>query len=448
MAVNYDGQLGVLGSLLINPVGLAGEIFNRVSPEDFRSENYRAVFLAARELFLAGEPLDPVTISARAGGGHEQFLAEVMRMTPTAANWEAYVQILQKQSRLSEAQACGFDLANARDIGDVGPVLDRLNALIVGRNERKAIGMKDAMRSFFDRHQGAPPEYLKWGVPALDEKIYCEPGDFVIVGGYPSAGKTILGVQFALQLARMGKRVGFFSLETKPEKLTDRLMSHQAQVPMDRIKLNRLSSEEWTRCTKAAEENYSLSLEQVPAAGMTAAAIQAYALSHRYDTVLIDYIQLVRGSSRRDDLHATVTEVSMALHEMAQRFGITVIALAQLSRPDKTMKNPPPPTMSSLKESGQLEQDADIILLLYQEDPNDYRSNRVLKLAKNKEGERSRILLEFHGEVQTLTPVPPSKAESYAAVRKAAAAAKRERLQQATIYEMWPGEGGDLPFPK
>lgn len=446
MAAVYDGQLGVLGSLLIDPAGLAGEIFNRVSPEDFRDESYRALFSAARELFLAGSALDPVTISDRAGGGHEPLLAEVMRMTPTAGNWEAYVEILLKQSRLGEAHACGFELANARDIGEIGPILDRLNGLVVGRSERRAVGMKEAMRSFFDRHQGEPPQYLKWGMPALDEKLYCEPGDFVILGGYPSAGKTILGVQFALQLARMGKRVGFFSLETKPEKLTDRLMSHQAQVPMDRIKLNRLSSDEWKRCSRAAEENYALNLEQVPAAGMTAAAIQAYALSRRYDTVVIDYIQLVRGSSRRDDLHATVTEVSMALHEMAQRFGITVIALAQLSRPDKTMKNPPPPTMSSLKESGQLEQDADIILLLYQEDPNDYRSNRILKLAKNKEGERSRILLEFHGEVQTLTPAPPSKAESYAAVHRAAAAARKERLQQVTLYEMAPGEGGELPF--
>lgn len=445
MELSYDGQLGVLGSLLLNPRGLAGEIFHRVSPEDFRGDNYRTIFTAARAIFLEGGALDPVTISARAGGGYEPFLAEVMRLTPTAANWEAYVEILLQQTRLSQAQACGFDLANARDIGDIAPVLDRLNALVVGRDERKAIGMKEAMQRFFDRHQGKPPEYLKWGVPALDEKLYCEPGDFVIVGGYPSAGKTILGVQFALQLARMGKRVGFFSLETKPEKLTDRLMSHQAQVPMDRIKKNQISPEEWLRCSRAAEENYSLCLEQVPAAGMTAAAIQAYALSHRYDAVVIDYIQLVRGSSRRDDLHAIVTETSMALHEMAQRFGITVIALAQLSRPDKTMKNPPPPTMSSLKESGQLEQDADIILLLYQEDPNDYRSNRVLKLAKNKEGERGRILLEFHGDVQTLTPVPPSKAESYAAVHKAAAAAKRER-QQMTMQELQPGEGGELPF--
>lgn len=444
-----NAQVAVLGSILLDPK-LCGEIMHRVKAEDFRDSSLQNIFLAIRELWLNQQPIDPVTVSAKLGGKHDHLLADILRATPTAANWEPYADILVEEAKLAKLQELGMSLVSSRSLEESRELLTNAQGLLVKQRDRKATSIQDALQEFFDRLSGEPPEYYRWGFEMLDELVQCEKGDFVIIGGYPSAGKTMLSIQFALEFAKTN-RVGYFTCETNKKKLTNRIVSYIAQVPLKKIKSHKLSEEDWAKCVDAAEKYHNISLDEVPASGMSVADVQAYALSHRYDVVFIDYLQLLKAEGRHN-AYEEVTHISKALHNMAQSCGITVIALSQLTRPDKTQKKPAPPSMSSLRESGQLEQDADIILLLYLEDMNNYRGRRVLKIGKNKEGEGDSMLLDFFGAVQTLSPAKPTKSEQYANAQRACKQAQREHAKRAavpgqgTFTELPPGEGGELPF--
>lgn len=434
-------EYAVVGALIADGRE-AGQYLAELRREDFEDVVCLGIFDAVRRLYNAGSPVDRITVSAELGEDYAEGVAEAYARRATDVGH--YVRLLKQYALLEEARTYGLGISAAQSVEDISPQLDRLNALIVSKRGREAVTMGEAMQRFMTRHTGDAPKYLKFGLPELDDHLYCEPGDFVVIGGYPSAGKTVLATQFAMHLAK-SRRVGFFSLETSPDKLTDRIVSHVTQIPMNRIKTNTLTDEQWRRAVDAAREISKLTCDQIPASGMTVADIQAFALSRRYEVVIIDYLQLVSDHTRGSRYEA-VTNVSLALHTMSQTTGITVIALAQLSRPDKTEKKPRPPTMASFRESGQIEQDADVALLLYQEDQNDYRSRRVLKIGKNKEGERTTLLLDFRGETQTFSPAKPTPGETYRNVRKACAqAAKTGRKEnQVTFEEIDSAE--PLPF--
>lgn len=434
-------EFALLGGL-IAAGGRAGEHIAALKAEDFAEPVCRSVYGAIRALFNRRAPIDRVTLLQELGEDYAPVLDEAARRA--TSELAHYAEMLRRERRLRQAQQRGFEIANAAKLEDIAPALDKLNALMVQRRDREPVPMSEALQRFMDRHSGEPPKYLKWGLPELDAMLFCEPGDFVVIGGYPSAGKTLLASQFALELAK-SYRVGFFSLETSADKLTDRMMAYKTQIPMQRIKLNKLSTEDWKACVRVAEELNSLQLEEIPASGMSAADIQAYALSRRYEVIFVDYLQLVQDASK-GGRYEQVTNISLALHTLAQSCGITVIALAQLSRPDKTVKKPQPPNMSSFRESGQIEQDADVALLLYQEDLNNNAGRRVLKIGKNKEGARSAIMLDFNGETQTLSPAKKTVSEQHRAVMEASRKAQRERAQQQSMFQELPEDGEKVPF--
>lgn len=203
-------------------------------------------------------------------------------------------------------------------------------------------------------------------------------------------------MQFALALTDK-YRVGYFTLETNQKKLTDRLVAHMAQVPLSLIKECRLDGEDARRAVDAAKRLSRLDLDIISASGMTVRDIQAVTLNKRYQVIFVDYLQII--SAQGKNRYEQVTNISIGLHTLAQSHGVAVFALAQLSRPEKTNGKLQPPNMASFRESGQLEQDADAALLLWPADPNDNRSNRVLKIAKNKENERDKLELAFSGSI-------------------------------------------------
>ena len=196
---------------------------------------------------------------------------------------------------------------------------------------------------------------------------------------------------------------------------------------MERIKTNGMSDKDWEQAAKVAAEINSRKLEYIPASGMSVSDIQAISYAQRYDVVFVDYLQLVNG--RGKDRFSIVTDISIGLHTMAQSTNIAVIALAQLSRPEKKKDGPtPPPTLSSLRESGQIEQDADIVFMLYRPSFQDQR--RELMILKNKEGRLGRLTLDFDGQHQTFSR---QAADKYAQTRKAifeAGRAAREEFQR------------------
>lgn len=385
-----QAQYSVLGSALIEP-SLVPKMIQQTRTADF-SGTCQTVYITMRKLFQDGTPVDIVSVAAALGDSYRQFLVQLMEITPTAANLDYYISLCRDQARLLTVKDLASRLSNAEDAETVRRILDQANGLMVDKPSLRITTMDEAMKSFMDRHQGSV-KYLSWPVPELNDRLYAEPGDFILMGGRPSTGKSAWSLQCAKHWAH-SIRVGFFSLETSPEKLFDRQMSSAADISMDDIKRNTLSQEHWERVCQASSEMTALQLELVPSAGMTVADIKSVTMMRSYKLIIIDYVQLIQasGSNRTEQ----VTNISLALHRMAQDLQVTVVALSQLKRKgdDST------PDSSDLRESGQLEQDADIILMLRLENQNNPDGNREMFITKNKEGTCAKILLAFDGKHQ------------------------------------------------
>ena len=260
-------------------------------------------------------------------------------------------------------------------------------------------------------HSDEKPEYLPWGIPTADRSVYTELGDMILLGGYASSGKTLLSVLMAMTQAKRNYKVGYYRLETRPEKMADRMFASLTKVPLNRIKARNFSDRDWGRFIQAA--NYVATVcpfDIIRAAGSTVDDIISDAIGHGYQIIYVDYVQLLRVPGVRDtDAVSRITAASQALKTFSQNNNTAVVALAQLTRPpgtDSKRKNeeePEMPTMHSLKGSGQLEQDADAVFLVFPFDRKDNKSPRVFRIAKNKDGDRpAPVLLEFDGSTQTM----------------------------------------------
>ncbi len=430
--ISINAQTYIVGSMLIDDACI-GPVLADLSSEDFPSGPYKSTFQRIRSLFLSGRPVDPLTVLDAMQGGerYAKFLRECMESTPTAANVLEYCSILRDRTRIGRIRAIAAQLAEADSREDVDALLDKLNGLRAD-NRVKVVTAAEAARDFMERmKERKVPEYLPWGLPGLDRLLEVELGDDVVLGGYSSAGKTLLSVLFAREQAKQ-YRVGYYSLETPTRKLVDRAMASMAGVPLGKIKRMSINGQDLHRLAEAANRYAGLNLEHIDGSTLRSAQdIISTALSRRHQIIYIDYLQLLAQDIDGKRLYEKVTALSTAFHRAAQAHGITVVLLSQLTRPEKTgrEKKPVQPTMNSFKESGQIENDADVALLLYQEDSDDYQSDRALKIAKNKDGPRDKLFLAFDGPTMTMSERPEDKsrevAAQLAAVGRAAKRANR-----------------------
>ena len=396
-----SAQVSVLGSVLIDANHWAGEVVSRTAPRDY-SDSYRPVFEVIRQKYQAGETIDPVTVKHALGPDSGELLMQIMAYTPTSATCGEYIDLMLEQSRLRQLEGLARRMMEAVNLEEAQALLDKANALACRREKVRVVTMREALQGFYDRQQAEQAvSYLPWGIEPLDRRLYVEAGDFVVLGGYPSDGKTALALSMAFRQGQ-DKRVGFFSFETRDEKLFDRLIPTLTQVDFGRVKRRDLTEEDWTAVTLKTSGIVGNHLELVPATGMTVSDLKAVAQSRRYEIIYIDYLQLIKPTNPKQSSFEQVTQISMDLHALAQSTGMVVVALSQLSRPEKQGKDTKAPGMHSLRQSGQIEQDADVILFVYREEPGRPNSRRVLKVAKNKEGESGGlILLQFQGSTQT-----------------------------------------------
>ena len=198
----------ILGTMLRNPA-CVGEVMTKLQPRHFDSVATRGLFSAISKLHFAGAPIDPVTVLAEAGEDYEVAIDEVLKYYTEDVLY--YCDLLLEQSRLFEVQRRGISLAEAQDMEAANKIIDDINALMVSRNKIELIAAAEAASEFYRRlKEKEKPKYLKWGIKALDEGLFVEMGDFVIIGGYPSSGKTLLSLQFAVGMAAK-YRVGYFS---------------------------------------------------------------------------------------------------------------------------------------------------------------------------------------------------------------------------------------------
>ena len=396
-------QASVIGAMLIDD-RCVPEVVSIVSEDDFTAA-YRSIFRAMRWLFDEGCSVDPVTVMHQLGGDPEyrRILMECMDVTPTAANAGQHARILREQHRVLRLRELGNQLLSVGGLAEARKLLEDAAAMAADTDNRRICTMMQAMQEFSERHSGEV-HYLDWPIRELVEPLGVEKGDFIVVGGRPSTGKTALTIQCAYHWAKK-HRVGYFSLETSRHKVADRLVSHAARISKNRIRRNQMTDEDWSRWTQESGERITkVGLEIIEAAGMNVSQIQALSTMRGYEIIVVDYLQLIEEPGRSS--YESVTVISKKLHTLAQMRGITVVALSQLSRMDKNA--PRHASMSDLRESGQIEQDADIILMLNPVDPRKpaQEQNRLLRVEKNKEGQLCEIELEFAGHLQTFRKAP------------------------------------------
>ncbi len=412
-----EAQIGVIGSLLLDAPHVAGMVFHRTCEGDYTGE-FKTVFQAAHRLFLEGKPIDPLTVVGALGNDYGRFVMEIMDSTPTATNVEEYIRLTVEESKHLRLQTIASSMATAATVEEQEELLHEANQVVGGRSHVKRVNMFDGLQAFYDR-QAKPARLLSWGIERVNQVLRVElGGDFIVLGGYPSAGKTAFSLQLAWAQAK-DLKIGYFSLETKPEKIIDRLVASVCGVDFGRIKAHAMSEEDWKLCSDFSGRFSDRKLDVIQAGGLTVAQIQAISLSNRYDVIYIDYLQLIAPADKRQSAFEATTQISKDLHTMAQTTGITICALSQLTRPEKTGQQEKAPGLHSLRQSGQIEQDADGVMLLYKEEPTNPKSRRCLKIAKNKEGEAGGVLyLHLDGAHQKFyesmvdQPAPQSRERS------------------------------------
>lgn len=441
-----DAQQAVLGSMLLEP-NVIGGVLQRVSEDDFVSSVYKLIFRTIRDLFSAGKPIDPIIVRGVMGNEYEATLCQLVEINPTAANVDVYTDLLKESAALYRLQALGTELATAETLDDAQALLDKAMQTRVSKPGVQRMSYAQGFKQFFDRHDGEKkPEYISWGVPVLDDHIFAEPGDMIVLGGYPSDGKTALALQFATGIGKKHK-VGFYSFESTREKLYDRHTANAAMLSYTRIKRNELREEDYKDLMQLQDKLAGPQVDLIDAAGMTVYDIQSDAQAHHYDVIFVDYLQkcAVPPELRRNSTFDQVTNTSSSLQQFGRSTKTTVIALSQLSRPEKSWGGEvKPPAMQNLRSSGQIEQDADVILFVYREDYEDKESNRILLIAKNKEGEAlDKVRFSFNGDTQTFTRIAPIPGEEDTEKPRR----EPQKYEQTSISEVCHRPMDDQVFP-
>lgn len=463
MAVSArNAQAAVIGSLLLEPEKLSGEIMQRLRPEDFTDASLRNLFAAARELYLDQTPIDPVTLLAKAGSAYHELMGQIIDATPTAVNWRSYAEIVKNQAQLQQLREIARQVLDCEKAEDARDLLLKAQGTLAQRPTMRTYSYRDMLNGLLDRVQDqTPPDFLDWGIAQLNEILTIKQGRFVVLGAESSVGKTAFALQLARNMAIRGKRVGFYSLETDHDDAVDRLAANAADVALGNIKLKRIDRRMLGSLVNEFKENGAALLELIEAAGCTVAEIRAHALMRRYDVIFIDYVQLITASEGKESSEQ-VRRISIDLHTLSQQLGVTVIGLSQVTPPQKNNSGDRRELRKEdLRESKQLGNDAEAVLLLDLTNLNDYGSLRKLIIDKNKDGPPGRVLLSFDPRHMRFTYQPPyvgpgqEAADARNAVMDANRAKRREKEAakartsidgQGSVFAELPDDGDALPF--
>ena len=378
-------QKVLLGALLAQP-DLAPYSLPDLDVEHF-APDVQPVFAAVSGFWNSTGTLDAVQICERypdlktaVMGCFDEWSAECVRAT--RPNVEKWTQLVLEQAALTKFQSLAFQAGSSlTTFADLPDLYSKMgDALTLDREDQDFKPIGELVDNYV-RKLNEKPKYIPSGIPVLDKHLHLSPGNLFIIGGRPSAGKTALSLQMACEQARRGFRVCYFSLETDPDTLTARIISNRLAVPLADVKSKTVPQSD----LDSLADLHKLPLFIRSASGKGTGWIKAQAQRMKAQVIFIDYLQLL-AASKAKDRYQQITSISIGLHELAQTTGILVVALAQLNRNAAHAS----PSTADLKESGQLEQDADAILLL-SDDGEEYQAI----LAKNKEGRVGEIPLTF-----------------------------------------------------
>ena len=400
MNIENQTQYILLGAVLT--FSEYADVLQDLEIDDF-CEELRNTFAAIRGYWEHNDKWNPVEVMGQyddkckktMGECLDAFGAEFIRNV-THDMMQGWARIVKEQAALARARGLAFQIVDGSTrYADLTGIYEQLGEAINLHSERSDfIPMCDGIDNYI-RKLDDKPEYISTGLRVLDNNLHLVPGNFVVIGGRPSAGKTALSLQLACEIAKNGRKVAYFSLETDPDTLYARIIANQLGVPLHTVKNKTVSIDELDRL--ADIKKYPLFVRS--AAGKSVGWIRTQSIRMQAKVVFIDYLQLIHQAGAKDR-YSAVTEISMALHEFAQSTGTLVIALAQLNR--ETARAGIPPTAADLRESGQIEQDADAIILLAQKVKTQKRPEEHYHFAleKNKEGNVGSLDITFQMETQ------------------------------------------------
>ncbi len=419
-----EAERSVLGAVLLDnrQIHKAQEL---LTSETFYAERHRRIFRALEELAETGTALDLVTLrdvlersgSLDASGG-VAYIATLIDGTARSANVEYYAKIVKEKAILRELIRSAQQILTSamRATGSADQVLDEAEKAIFHVAEERLRAGFMSMRTVGERsikmiedltHRRESITGIATGFMQLDELTAgLQPADLVILAARPSMGKTTLALNIAAHAAmRHGRTVGIFSLEMSHQQLFLRMICAEGHVDTHKIRTGRISKDEWDRIIKAYTElsESPMFIDDTPGATITEmrAKTRRLKLERGCDLVIVDYLQLMQGRGRYESRQQEISEISRSLKEMAKELHIPILALSQLSRaPEQRSTGEKRPQLSDLRESGAIEQDADVVLFLFREevykkDDPDLKGKAELIIGKQRNGPTGTVDLHF-----------------------------------------------------
>ena len=393
--MTMDIQTVFIGGLTLCKRDVATEVMVEVDDSDFETKELQEAFNAIKGYWELRGYVDVVDIRETHKNVADLIVecskaCEAECVVLSRERMEEWAKRIKENAALRRFQSLAVESASAlTTYEDLSEIYQQMGeAMSLKAEEEDAWTYEDVLNDYVI-HMDEKPVYIKTGLERLDEALHISPGDFIIIGGRPSAGKTALSLQIAASMAKQNYTVYYFSLETSKRKLGARLMANQIYCPLDTVKNKAVSLNE----IDGQAKNMKMPLYIRSASGKNVAWMKAQALRKKAQVIFVDYLQLIHETGAKDR-YAAITAISIALHELAQTTGIVVVALAQLNR--NPSKPGATPTNSDLRESGQIEQDADAIILLSGDNPDKY----LFRLSKNKEGEIGDLPITFNKQIQ------------------------------------------------
>jgi replicative DNA helicase len=417
-------EQSTIGAMLISPDAVAA-VFGLIRGQDFYAPKHEIIFDAIVTLFGKGEPTDVITVTdellktdSLTRGGGADYLHTLTSIVPTAANVEYYAEIVQEKATLRRLVEVGTKIAQSgyANIGEVDDLVNQAQAAVyqvsastrgqeyseLEESIKSAVAEMEAAESRGGDLVGVPT-----GFTELDNLTHgLHPGQLVIVAARPAVGKSTLALDIARHAAiRKRKAVIFFSLEMSRSEIAMRMLSAETQIPLQNMRKGTMGETDWVRIADVRSKisDAPLYIDDSPNLTMVEIRAKSRRLAERVglQMIVIDYLQLLTSGKKVESRQQEVSEFSRALKLLAKELGVPLIAISQLNRKSEEAKDKKP-DISQLRESGSLEQDADVVILLHRPDLGEKEHPRAgeadVILAKQRNGPTGTVTVAFQGQ--------------------------------------------------
>ena len=423
---DLDAEQSVLGGMLLSKDAIGDVIAQLNGPGDFYKPAHETIYRAILELYGKGEPADPITVASELTSAGEigkvggaAYLHDLVQTVPTAANAEYYAEIVAERAVFRRLASAGTRIAQEgyTGEGDAQDAVDRAQAdlfkVLGDQGEKDAVPLSATSQAMVDRLQARKGfsnslRGLDTGFTDLNSLTRgLMGGQLIIIAARPAVGKSTLAIDFARACSIKNKLPSaFFSLEMGREELEDRILSAQARVGHHHIQSGNVTDDDWNRIARQLPDisEAPLFIDDNPGHTFMEIAARARRLKQKHDLrlIVVDYIQLIQaaGGRRAETRQQEVADISRNLKLLAKSLNVPIVALSQLNR-ESEKRADKRPMISDLRESGAIEQDADLVILLHREDVTEKESARAgeadLIVAKHRGGPTATITVAFQG---------------------------------------------------